>query len=223
MTSMERIVQAVRQNPEGLLLLGAGVALVMRSAIAPTGAKASVARSAPHFGPQTPSQPLDRASIGKSLREGVSDMQDAVVGAAQDLGEKASDMSQAAADRAKRVADDASSSVADIVEAQPMAVAIAGIAVGCLAAAFLPTSRLETDTLRPLGNQAVDALSNAKDRVKEATFKAGEQLKDAAADRGLNKQGLSEVARDVASDFKSNVIGKPESKASTPESPSYGR
>lgn len=224
MTSMDRIVQAVRQNPEGLLLLGAGVALVMRSAIGPasTGRKASIARTAPHPGSQT-SQQLGGASLGQSLRDGVSDMQDAVVGAAQDLGEKASDIGLAAADSAKRVAGDARSSVKDIVEAQPMAVAIAGIAVGCLAAAFLPTSRLETDTLRPLGNQAVDALSNAKDRVKEATLKAGEQLKDAAADRGLNKQGLSEVAHDVASDFKSNVIGKPEAKASTPESPSYGR
>jgi len=225
MTSIDRIVQAVRQNPEGLLLLGAGVALVMRSAIGPAaaGAKNAVAPKAPNFGSQTSSQPLGGASIAQSLRDGVSDMQDAVVGAAQDLGEKASDIGQAAADRAKRVAGDARSSVDDIVEAQPITVAIAGIAVGCIAAAFLPASRLETDTLRPLGNQAVDALSNAKVRVQEATLKAGEQLKDAAADRGLNKQGLSEVARDVASDFKNNVIGKSEAKASTPESPSYGR
>jgi hypothetical protein len=221
MTSMDRIVQAVRQNPEGLLLLGAGVALVLRSTMVPASTKARnpVSRN----GSQTPAKPHGHSSFGQSLRDGVSDIQDAVVGAAQDLGERASDVGQAATDRAKRFAGDARSSVEGMVEAQPMAVAIAGVAVGCLAAAFLPTSRLETDTLRPLGNQAIDALSDAKERVKEATVKAGEQLQDAAADRGLSKQGLSEVARDVASDFKSNVIGKPEPKVSTPQGPYYGR
>lgn len=182
-----------------------------------------MSRIAQRSGSHTGTRLHGDASVGQSLRDGVSDMQDAVVSAAQDLGDKASDIGQATVDGARRVAGDARSSVEDIIEAQPLAVAIAGVAVGCLAAAFLPSSRLERDTLSPLGNQAVDALSNAKDRVQQATIKAGEQLKDAAAERGISKQGISEVVRDVAGDFKSNVLGKAEPKASTPESPSYGR
>ena len=32
MTTVERVAQAIRRNPEGLLLLGAGVALMLRNA-----------------------------------------------------------------------------------------------------------------------------------------------------------------------------------------------
>lgn len=219
MTSIDRFVHAVRRNPEGLLLVGAGVALVLRGAMVPSAA--TRARSNENTAHDAPTSMEEiQSSVGKALRKGVSEMQGAVAGTAQDLGERASNMGQAAANGAMRAAGDARSSVEDIVEAQPISVAIAGIVVGCLAAAFLPTSRLEKETLRPIGNQAVDALANAGERFKDATISAGEQLREAAADRGLNKSGVSEVARDVASEFKSNVMG---GTVKSSESSSYGR
>lgn len=231
MTMIDRVVQAVRQNPEGLLLLGAGVALMLRSvstAVSETGASKRSGAHAPQRRGRLAFERPDEAdkrnsSFGQTLSAGVSDAQDAVVGAAQNLGETVSELGQATADGARRLAGGARNSVEDFIDTHPVSIGIAGVAAGCLAAAFLPTSRLETETLSPFGKQAVDAISNVGERVKDATVRAGEQLKDAAADRGLSKQGLSDVARDMASDFKNNVIGDREAPTLAPAGTSNGR
>jgi len=201
MNSIDRIVHAVRKNPEGLLLLGAGVALMLRSATD------GLPRQDANVGASRRGVDERAVGAGEAVRAGTADVRDAVSGVARDIGNKATELGQATADGAIRAAIGARSSVENVVEAQPIAVAIAGLAVGCLAAAFLPASRLENEMIGPLGRKAADALSEAGDRVKEATLKAGEQLRDAASERGLSKSGLSEVARDVAQDFKSNVTG----------------
>jgi len=47
-------------------------------------------------------------------------------------------------------------------------------------------------------------------QLKEATTKAGETLKTAADERGLNPEGLREVAGEVADTFKSSIKGSGE-------------
>lgn len=229
MTMIDRVVQAVRQNPEGLLVLGAGVALVLRS-MSSSGQGGYAANSNYYsssrggFASEGPQgfEPND-GGLGQKIKAGVSSAQEAVGDAAESFGTTVSDFGQATTDGAKRLAGGARESVADLIETHPVAIGIAGLAAGCVAAAFIPASRLETETLAPLGKQAVDALSNAGQRVKDATLKAGEQLKDAATSGGLNAQGLSDVARNVANDFTDNVAGKAKPQASAPRGTSNAR
>jgi hypothetical protein len=60
----------------------------------------------------------------------------------------------------------------------------------------------------------VDAASRAADSVKAAAGEAGEQLKQAARERGLDPEGLKGLAREVGGNFADNVAGRTTEKAS---------
>jgi len=243
MTTVERVAQAIRQNPEGLLLLGAGVALMLRNA-------ATASSAAPQRKRRTGATAgRDYDSAGNGIANDVSrtteglaskvsaaadDVRSYVSETAQDLTDKASEygnaatrLSREAADSAYRstreAAGSAYRSVEGVVEAHPVSIAIAGLAVGCLAAAVFPSTRFERETLGPIGRRAAEAASETGElvktaavaRVTEAALKAGEHMKDAVAERKLNTENLGQVAREVATDFTNNVTGGGETKTGT--------
>ena len=67
---------------------------------------------------------------------------------------------------------------------------------------------MPNDTLGPIGGQMSKAAERFGDQLKEATTKAGETLKKAANQRGLNTEGLKEVAGEVVDTFKSSIKGQ---------------
>lgn len=96
-----------------------------------------------------------------------------------------------------------------ILQDQPLAIAIAGLAAGVALAAAFPPTDVEKQTLGPVGDQMSKAAERVGDQLKQATMKAGETLKSAAEERGLHSESLKEVANEVAESFKATMRGQP--------------
>jgi hypothetical protein len=93
-----------------------------------------------------------------------------------------------------------------------LAIAIAGLAAGAAVAAAFPATRFERETLGPAGERLSDAVSSAGERLTEAASAAGDRLMSAADEKGLNQEGLKEVARDVAGTFEKSLSGDQQGK-----------
>ena len=117
----------------------------------------------------------------------------------------AEDIGRGAAEQTGRLAQQAQSTLQEtitrVVQEQPLAVALAGIAAGAAVAAAFPVSELENRTLGTTGGQIREAAGKAGGQLKDAASKAGQRLAAAADERGLNTQGFKEVARDVGAAF----------------------
>jgi hypothetical protein len=215
------LMGTARRNPEALLLLAAGCALLMRGG-----------RSAPRRETAATRYPeADRSyapvSNTANVRQGLSRTAEKAADYASDIKDRVADtasayaesVSEFAADtrrnvtesseRFKRQAQTAFDTTMDrVLRDQPLAVAAMGLAAGAAIAAAFPATEVEN---RALGG-AHEALTNAVDQagktVMGAAGKAGEHLKAAAEERGLTSQGLKDLASDVADTFTDAVAGK---------------
>lgn len=211
------LLGAVKQNPEGLLLLAAGACLLLRK----TGGKALFAghassnRSSPGSGSHTSGSQRSEQSGRSGFSQALSGAQDyagdiadrtmdtvgAVASTASDYAGKAS---RAVGEQSSRVAQQAQSTfegtVSRILQDQPLAIAIAGVAAGAAVAAAFPATTFEREHLGPIGDQVTDAAYEVGDQLKEAAGRAGETLKSAIDQRGLNAEGLKDAATKVATE-----------------------
>jgi hypothetical protein len=94
-----------------------------------------------------------------------------------------------------------------VLQEQPLMIAAAGLAAGAAVAAAFPATQFEKDTLGPVGRQVSEAASRAGGQLKEATVNAADALKNAAGERGLNAEGLKDVASEVANAFSGTLQG----------------
>ena len=209
------LVGAVKNHPEGLLLLAAGFALLMRS----TGTARPHASDNRGYGRNHSSQ-SDVGSRGRTIRESLSESAQSAGEYVSDVGGRvaetasdyaasvtnyAEDVARGAAQQTGRLADQAQTTlqntISRVVQEQPLAVAIAGIAAGAAIAAAFPVTELENRTLGTTGEQMREAAGKAGEHLKDAASKAGQRLAAAADERGLNTEGFKEVARDVSQTF----------------------
>jgi hypothetical protein len=102
-------------------------------------------------------------------------------------------------------------------------VALVGAAAGAAVAAAFPATDLENRTLGPTGERLRDAAGKAGEQLKDAATKAGQRLAAAADERGLNTEGLKEVARDVGETFSSALEGKDANQNTQPKSQSSSK
>jgi hypothetical protein len=206
------ITNVVTRNPEGLLLLAAGAALLLRSG---RGQRRSYT---PAFPARAESQQgwREDAESGISQRVGdtarrageyVSEVTDKVSETARSYAssaaEYADEATRFAAERSKRVADQARDTADYVVREQPWAVALTGLLAGAAVAAAFPPTRIERRTLGEFGERLRSAAESMGDRVMEAGVQAGERLGQVAEERGLTSEGLKEAARDVGETFSS--------------------
>ncbi|HJP69784.1 MAG TPA: hypothetical protein VJ846_12870 [Sphingomicrobium sp.] len=148
--SSDWLMGAVKKNPEGLLLLAAGCALLMRSGNSWTGSTASNSGSGRAFSDHQPGSRGGRDSDW-GVADGISRTADTAGEYASNLTrsmtETASEYASTAgdyADRAKRTIAEGSGRIADqaqstmqntvdrVLREQPLAVALAGLAAGAL-------------------------------------------------------------------------------------------
>jgi hypothetical protein len=235
--SADWLMSAVKKNPEGLLLLAAGCALLLRSgSTSAQGSSYSSSQYKRYSGSQTG---YDGNDQDWKMREGMSRAADTAreaadtareyasnVGTLSDTadnvgktlsektdryvsaaGEYAEEARQTIVDQSGRIAAQAQSTVERIVREQPLAVAIAGLAAGAAVAAAFPATRFERETLGPARERLSEAATSAGERLGEAASAAGERLMTAAEEKGLNKEGLKQVARDVAGSFEKSSSG----------------
>jgi hypothetical protein len=210
----ERVLDAVMRNPEGLLLLAAGAALLMRSRPGQRQNNAQAfSASEPQYRVKGGDHITDRINEGvRRAGEYVSETTDKVSETARSYASSAADYAdeatRLAAERSRQVADKARETADYLVREQPWAVALTGVLAGAAVAAVFPPSRIERRTLGEVGERLRSAASSMGERVKEAGMEAGERLSEVAEERGLTREGLKDAARDVGETFTSTLAGK---------------
>lgn len=199
-TAADWLVSAFKKNPEGLLLIAAGAVLMMRRG----GGE-----------PKTVESTNRMADAAAGAREYAADLADRTTRQAQavisNASDQASQTTQKISEQSDRVIHQVQSTMQSalnrVLQDQPLLVAVAGLAAGAAIASAFPATELEKETLGPIGDQVTDVAAQVGERLKDATAAAGETLKKAADDRGLNTDGLKQVATEVAESFKENMAG----------------
>ena len=236
------IMGTVTRNPEGLLLLAAGVALLMRSGRGPSvGRNSFSGRNEGQYraGRQDSASGIsERASgirerVGEAARrageyvsgateragEYVSEATDKVSETAgsyaSSASEYANEAARIAAERSRRMADQVRDTADYLVREQPWAVALTGLLAGAAVAAAFPSTRLERRTLGEVGERLRSAAGTMGEQVMEAGMQAGERLNEVAEERGLTSEGLKQAARDVGETFSSALAGEEATSAQT--------
>jgi len=246
----EWMMNAMTRNPEGLLLVAAGAALLMRTG------RGRLARGSGPEGSWNPggqqhagsrATETVREHVGEAARragEYVSEAAETARGAARRAGEYVSDAtdkvgntarsyatsaadyadeaSRAAMERSRRMAEQARETADYVVREQPWAVTLAGLIAGAAVAAAFPPSRFERRTLGEVGEHLRSAAGAAGERVKQAGMKAGERLGEMAEEHGLTAEGLTEAAREVGETFSSTLQGE-EAEGSSQPRPGAGK
>lgn len=232
----EWLLSSARNNPEGLLLVAAGCALLMRSRGSAAGPREqSRGTNGRQNAPHVRTAGGGASKMQEEASETAEAMRDNLAGIGEKVSETASHYASSAAayaeqagrtvsEKSGRVVQQAQSTFQDtigrMVEEQPLAFVLAGFAAGAAIAAALPASDVERRTLGPAGERLTDAAEKAGERLKSSTAKAGERLKSAAEEHGLNSDGLKEIARDVAGTFGSALSEEQSSGPVQPSSPS---
>jgi len=230
----EWIMGAVTRNPEGLLLLAAGVALLMRSGRGPvrrnslpdrrnegqyragredsaSGIRERVGEAARRAGEYV-SGATERA--GEYVSEATDKVSETAGSYASSASEYANEAARIAAKRSRRMANQVRDTSDYLVREQPWAVALTGLLAGAAVAAAFPSTRLERRTLGEVGERLRSAAGTMGEQVMEAGMQAGERLSEVAEERGLTSEGLKQAARDVGETFSSALVGKESSTQS---------
>jgi hypothetical protein len=221
------LISTAKRNPEGLLLLAAGAALLARTS-RPSTAWGDTRRTDDAYrGYQGASESSQDSSPSWRGRAQMSDAMDAAQQTAADMGSRVSeagsrmsDTASSYAASASRFANEATRSIAQrsgefydqgtatlqstvqrIVREQPLMVALAGLAAGAAVAAAFPRTQIEERTLGPAGERFTDFAAQKAEQLKNAGMAAGEHLMSSAEQRGLSPEGLKEMARGAADTF----------------------
>jgi hypothetical protein len=224
--SSDWFIGAVKSNPEGLLLLAAGCALLMRkggTAERQVGRKAHAQGG--QRGPQR--QGTNASASSKGIGENMSQMAETATEYASDLTEKITETAGSYASSVSDYAGEARRTVSEgsaeigrqaqtnfqrtvdrVLREQPLAVVLAGLAAGAVVASAFPATEIEKRTLGEAGERLAEAAGEVTERFKDATTQAGERLAEVAEERGLNSDGLKEAARDVAGSFGTAFSGE---------------
>lgn len=232
-TTGEWLIGAVKKNPEGMLLLAAGCALLLRSGGSRSSLRsASQARSTDwsrqdgqgRYQGSGMSDTVSRAS--DNVRDYASELSRSVGDKASNyaaaVGEYAGEVGRTVADQSERMARQTQATLQQtmnrVLKEQPLAVAVMGLAAGAAVAAVLPSTDIEERALGPVAAKLSGAADAVRDNVAQGASKAGERLMEVADERGLNKDGLKEVAGEVADAFGGAFRGDEQNRAQTSDS-----
>jgi hypothetical protein len=222
----EWILNTIKQNPEGILLLAAGAVLMMRKNTSASEAPASgsAASTGSVHTEYTSTSPVSNAAT--TVMEAASNIAAQTRETVTSYASSASEYTGAVGEGTERAVQQTRSALQGVinrvVQDQPLAIALAGLAAGAAVAAAFPATDLERQALGPIGERASEAAEQVAGQLKQASVKAGQKLKSAAEDRGLNAEGLKEVASEVASTFSSTISGQPDRRMDTGFDPANG-
>jgi hypothetical protein len=230
------LMTKVKQNPEAFLVMAAGCALLLRASGSrsrgtahdpngwndqsrwedmrerTTAPARSVAADLQDRAKGTAAVVSEKASdYAASLTDSASALSERAAGYASSASDQATDWGRHVANETARMSARAQSSIQNglgqLIKEQPFAVAALGVAVGAAVAAFLPPTQAEQDALRPFGDAAANAVNSGVNQIKDAVSATGDQLKDAAQRRGLNADGIKDMAREASQAFTDKLGG----------------
>jgi hypothetical protein len=195
----------LKQNPEGLLFLAAGCALLLRRA--PSTAYAqhdreyveNYPRHRELVGDKIPRQNRvgdwanDASSVAEKAREHASSLGKKMSETADDYTAAISEYAHATREKvieqSRRLAEKTQSRFQSLVQEQPVAVALAGLAAGAAVAAALPATTPERRVLGPARQRLYEAAGMAGENISEAALAVGERLKSALKEGGVGARG----------------------------------
>ena len=211
----EWLLGAWKKHPEGFLLLAAGCALLLRS-----GSSSRAGSS----GEETESRQSGNGGIARmaeGARQYTRDATQYVSDIAEQTGQAAQSYASSAAEQARSTAKStlstAQSALDRVIQEQPLLVAMAGLAAGAAVAATFRATDIEKQTLGPIGAQVTEVAQRVGEQVKEAGAEAASKLKEQAKERGLNADGMKEMAKEVAGAFSSSMSGEQQSASGRTE------
>jgi len=223
----QRVLDAVKRNPEGLLLLAAGCALMLRSRSSghwwqgangkggnghhrEDGFKGSYASGEQGIS-RTATQAADRAKefavqtagkMDETARSYASSASDYAQDATRQASHYVEQAGRHAAEYGEKFVAEAQSTFQNtvdyLVREQPLAIVAMGLAAGAAVAAVLPPTEMERETLGEVGARVTEAVQERGEGVREAVMKTGERLKEAVEDPTKLQKNLSKVAEDVS-------------------------
>jgi hypothetical protein len=195
----------VKKNPDGLLLLVAGCALLLRRGRSRERTEHDRSDAQEYLGhgermaDEIPHQRRaadwanEASRIAENAREHASTvgkkMSDTAADYAASVSEYAHGTREKVVDQSRRLAEKAQSRVQSLMQEQPLAVALVGFAAGAAVAAALPVTIPERRALGPAKQRLYEAADIARQKITEA---AGERL------MGAVKEGVKEVGREAA-------------------------
>jgi hypothetical protein len=206
----DRLMTMMKRNPEGLLLLAAGAALLLRAGTGGStgsrqGGKSNSQNAQGHRSSESAGLSQTASKAGDYVADVTSQVKDTVTGYASSVGSTVKQAGAAVSDRSQQIMQDAQSTarsgVDRILAEQPLAVAIAGLGLGAALAAAFPATDMERETLGSVGAEIKQAAENIGGQLKSAAAAAGDEIKAQVEQRGLNPDGLKEAATNVAGAF----------------------
>ena len=237
----DRLLGAAKRNPEGLLLLAAGCALLLRSnGSARAGRPWTESRDFARRESWEPTRSSSHSSTTHRAGEGLAQAGEGVREYASELASKASatassyassvssyadETRRAVSEHSERFARETQSAVRDtfdrVLQNQPLAVALVGLAAGAAVAAAFPATKIVKRTLGPAGEWITDAAEKVGEQLKGATEKAGERLVSAAEERGFTSDGVKELAGEVAQEFQGSLSSEQSREQAQPGGQPY--
>jgi hypothetical protein len=231
------LMTKVKQNPEAFLVMAAGCALLLRSVGSrsretshdpngrwndrsrwedmrdrATATARGVAADLQDRVKDTATVVSEKASdYAASAADNASAITERAAAYASNVSDQATDWGRRVANETARMSARTQSSIQDglgqLIKEQPFAVAALGVAVGAAVAAFLPPTQAEQDALRPVGDAASNAVNSGVNQIRDAVSATGDRLKDAAQRRGLNADGMKDMAREASQAFTDHLAG----------------
>ena len=227
------LMEIVRRKPEAVLLVAAGCALLMRSGRRPvdsiasrmskrdyarveqapnrstaSGIRAGISRAGDAISATAASATETVSDTASDVQGRVSDAASRVTDTLADYAEGARQNIADSSDRLMRQAQSSYQSTAAALREQPILVAALGLAAGAAVAALFPATDLERRTLGAARDNIADAASKLSENLVSAADAATQKLNEAATERGLNTEGIKDMAREVAGAFTSAAAGK---------------
>ena len=201
------LISTAKRNPEALLVLAAGCALLLRGGRSsyPAAQHIPGGVSASHS-PWNISPTADKASaIGNDIKDRIADT-------GSSLAEQGREMARTVSTQTSQIAGQAQSMLSggfeQVLREQPLALVAAGFVAGAAVAALLPATDLEERTLGGARDAISDMAGKAGENLIAAATGAGQQLANGVAERAT--EGFKDVAKDVVGQFTEKVTSTTE-------------
>jgi ElaB/YqjD/DUF883 family membrane-anchored ribosome-binding protein len=214
---------AARRNPEALLLMAAGCALLMRTdrgAIVRVAGQTGTIRSSEPFGlSESVRHASDKVSrtvrdasekvsdYAGDLGERISDTANSYVNTAADYSTHAQRRLSSGSERISKQAQSAVQTTSQSLREQPLLIAALGLLTGAAVASLFPPTEFEQRTFGDASRRVEETASKAGENLSQAAGQTMQQLKDDAANRGMAPDSLKQMARDAAATFSTAAAG----------------
>ena len=147
--------------------------------------------------------------------------QDAVK-SAMESGQKAVDSAMQSGQRVANSALQSGQTMVNSIAAQPFLVALLGIGTGLALASLLPETEIEHRAFGDAGKNLAHTAQEVGTKMASATAQAADKLSESASQRGLTKEGVQDLAGEVAESFTTALRDKPEAESADRQQASEG-